>query len=981
VKFLIVKRTSAAETTEFRPREVNPRYRFQTLVGNSWYDSSGNLLQQINPGDGIVFTKSAYNGANWVTSSYRGYNPSGTSFSQAGTVANDIIVEQTIPAYDEVGNVISQASYQRLNDAPSSGTGSTGALSYASDPKARVSYTAGWFDGIDRNIAAANYGAIASFTRPSTAPASGATVLVNQTAYNEAGQPSQTTDPNGVVNQTTFDAAGRKTQTVEDYGTGLLNRTTNWTYTLDNLIATLTAVNATTGDQTTTYAYGSDTTFSGVARKDLLESISYPDSVSGSDVVSYTYNRQGQPVNITDQRGTNRTLLYDPLGRVAYDGVTYLGGFTDPTVMGIGTTYEARGMVQSVTSYDNPTPGAGNVLNQCLMAYNSFGQLIEEQQNHSGAVKVSTPGVQYSYDSGASNSNEIRLNGLVYPNGRVLTYNFASGVDSSLNRVTSISDTSATLAGYAYLGLGTVVRITYPQPEAWLDLWGGTSGTFNGLDQFNRVTDQRWQNSITGTPADIDRYQYGYDQDSNRLYKANVVGTPIVTGGLDEFYAYDHLNRLTQMQRGTLNGTKTSITGTPTVQQSWTLDPTGNWPQFVTQAGGTTDLNQSRTSNTVNEITSITESTGPTWVVPAYDPAGNTTTMPQVVDPTQGFAAVYDAWNRLITITDAGTSETVAIYSYDGRNRRNFKITYSGGVPVEGRTFYFTDNWQDIEERVGTSTSMDKQYVWGIRYVDELVGRDDATPQRLYACQDANFNLTAITDTSGAVEERYLFDPYANRTILNSSWGVISSSSYDEVIGYQGLTLDVESGLVQNRLRILHPPLGRFTCRDLLKYKDGPSLYGYVSGNPVIHVDPFGTDKKSDCMRTASRNSEVGNFRCDVADQNARKECATLKADVKRFAQCLHDATQAIDACNLQVQKQLEQDKRDCDSGKPCKAVDCSKQASPCFDARDAAFKKCGDDAKNSTLPPAMRTAELTQCEADATASLAKCLTEKGCAK
>ena len=34
---------------------------------------------------------------------------------------------------------------------------------------ARVSYTASWFDGIDRNIAGANYGAIASFTRPTRA--------------------------------------------------------------------------------------------------------------------------------------------------------------------------------------------------------------------------------------------------------------------------------------------------------------------------------------------------------------------------------------------------------------------------------------------------------------------------------------------------------------------------------------------------------------------------------------------------------------------------------------------------------------------------------------------------------------------------------------------------------------------------------------------------------------------------------------------
>ena len=32
--------------------------------------------------------------------------------------------------------------------------------------------------------------------------------------------------------------------------------------------------------------------------------------------------------------------------------------------------------------------------------------------------------------------------------------------------------------------------------------------------------------------SDLDRYQYGYDQNSNRLWKANVVGTAAVTAGL-----------------------------------------------------------------------------------------------------------------------------------------------------------------------------------------------------------------------------------------------------------------------------------------------------------------------------------------------------------------------------------------------------------------------------------------------------------------
>jgi RHS repeat-associated protein len=369
-------------------------------------------------------------------------------------------------------------------------------------------------------------------------------------------------------------------------------------------------------------------------------------------------------------------------------------------------------------------------------------------------------------------------------------------------------------------------------------LWGGTSGTFAGLDLFSRIIDQRWQNDITGTPADIDRYKYGYDLNSNRLWKGNVVGTAAVTAGLDEFYTNDTINRLTDMQRGVLNGTNTGITGTPSVEQDWTLDPTGNWSNFVTSAAGTTTLNQTRTANTVNEITNITETTGPTWVVPEYDLAGNMITMPQPASPTSSFSAVYDAWNRMVSISVG--SDFVGQYQYDGRNFRIVKDTYTSGTLSETRHLYYTSNWQDIEERVGTSTDMDQQYVWGIRYIDELVCRDDATPQRLYATLDANFNLTGINNSSGDVAERYVFDPYGNRTIMNSAWSTIGTSGYNWVVGHQGLMIDIESRLIYNRNRVLNSALGRFHQWDRVGYGDGMDLYEYEISQPIRYQDPTG---------------------------------------------------------------------------------------------------------------------------------------------
>ena len=107
----------------------------------------------------------------------------------------------------------------------------------------------------------------------------------------------------------------------------------------------------------------------------------------------------------------------------------------DTAVLRIAQTYEVRGLLQNLTSYDNATPGAGNVVNDVRLVYNPFGQLTADYQSHSGSVDMaSTPSVGYSYEDGSSGT--IRRTGVVYPNGRTIGYQYASGADDAFNRVT-----------------------------------------------------------------------------------------------------------------------------------------------------------------------------------------------------------------------------------------------------------------------------------------------------------------------------------------------------------------------------------------------------------------------------------------------------------------------------------------------------------------------------------------------------------------
>ncbi len=151
-------------------------------------------------------------------------------------------------------------------------------------------------------------------------------------------------------------------------------------------------------------------------------------------------------------------------------------------------------------------------------------------------------------------------------------------------------------AQYTYLGGGRIVVEDYPAPDVKLNYDSGTAGEYAGLDRFGRVVDQLWYDY--GASADRDRFTYSYDRASNRLYRENTVAS-----GQDEYYTYDDVNRLGTFDRGDLNVGKDAISGTPAKEEDWGLDMTGNWSDFLQKTSGSTDLDQDRTHNAVNEIT------------------------------------------------------------------------------------------------------------------------------------------------------------------------------------------------------------------------------------------------------------------------------------------------------------------------------------------------------------------------------------------
>src|SRR5260370_37222747 len=92
--------------------------------------------------------------------------------------------------------------------------------------------------------------------------------------------------------------------------------------------------------------------------------------------------------------------------------------------------------------------------------------------------------------------------------------------------------------------------------------------------------------------------------------------------------------------------------------------------------------------------------------------------------------------------------------------------------------------WNVVEERLNGTSTADAQYVWSPVYVNALILRDRSTAhngtldERLWVQQDANWNVTALVNSSGSLVERFAYDAYGAVTYLNASWGTITSSAY-----------------------------------------------------------------------------------------------------------------------------------------------------------------------------------------------------------
>jgi RHS repeat-associated protein len=873
-----------------------------SLDTNTFYDHRGDVMAVAQPGG--LWSKYVIDGAGRVIKQYSsdgGALNVGTNagtWSNAGNVTNDVVVQQVENTYDNNGNATLVTTRDRFHDAATNGAGLGDLRDPSNNPKARVSFQAYYYDAANRTTDALDVGTAGStngtFSRPGSPWTRSGTALVTTYGYDDAGRQDSITDTRGHTNKTYFDMASRPIRTIANWDGSDQSPASNSTpsvfsstsqiadYTYDGSDHVLTmkawGTNSSTF-QTTQYVYGVTTSTSGINSNDLLLKVEYPNTstngtagapgTTSAFIVSYTYNALGDKTGMTDRNQTTHAYAYDAMGRPTSDTVTAFGSGVNDHVKRLGYSYDTAGRLAKSTSYFD-TSGT-NAVSEVWDVYNGLGQLTREYQDHDSLASTNSVSVGYTY-SEMSGGNHSRPTSMIYPDGRTITYDYdgANGLDNAISRVSGIGQGAGTnhvtLEGYKYLGLSTIVEKNRPlegvklsyiqQPgDASADSTSSAyaGDQYTGLDRFGRVKDQWWF-SFSGTTvtATLDRFQYGYDAGGNVLYKNNL-GPGTNAASFSELYhansstssddatAYDAMNRLTAFRRGTLSSSGNNGSGLDTVSTSNTniagLDGARSWG--LDALGNSTSITtdgstQNRTSDSQNELKTLSVGTNTTTLT--YDSNGNLT------HDDNGNTITYDAWDRL---------RNVGAKTFDYLADRRFASAINFGNFV-ARDYYYSKDWQIIEEDdlFNPGFGPVKQNVWGIGYVDDQIERDryyddDGNPisptERLWVQQDANHNVTSIADNNAAVQERMVYDPYGSFKVLTSTWGA-SSDSYSWDYYHQGGRWDADLQLYNFRNRWYSPTMETWTQQDpaSARYLDGPNLYAYDGSAPTEFSDPTG---------------------------------------------------------------------------------------------------------------------------------------------
>lgn len=521
----------------------------------------------------------------------------------------------------------------------------------------------------------------------------------------------------------------------------------------------------------------------------------------------FTYNSQDQIKTVTDARGNTTTYNYDGLGNL----ISQISPDTGTTTF----TYDAAGNRLSQTD------ARGVVTNYSYDALNRIKTIKYPA--------ASAENLTFTYDTTSSTNKGIGRLAKITKTGVTVSYTY-----DHLGLVTQKGITANSVSKtvkYTYDKAGSITRITYPSGR-YVYYYYDAAGRINKITtKLGSGVTQTLINNVGYLPfGPANTYQYGNNLTHTQTYDQDYRLTSIQVGGLlNRTYGYDPVNNITSIVNS-LNNTNSQSLSYDALNRlitanggygnlSYGYDAVGN--RLSETRNGASDTYQYE--STSNRLTGITRASGNRNFT--YDAAGNPVQRTADDNSTQTYS--FNKANRLSSVSVNGTQ--AATYTYNPLGQRVLKTLANGSKEI----YHYDESGQLVAVLDGAGVTLREYIYWGSQQI-ALV--DNGTTY--YIHNDHLNTPQVITNQSQQVVWMGDYEPF----------GKVASNANNNIeifSRFPGQYLDTETGLYYNYFRDYDPSIGRYIESDPIGFEGGINTYGYVSGNPLQYVDPYGLHEET----------------------------------------------------------------------------------------------------------------------------------------
>lgn len=542
---------------------------------------------------------------------------------------------------------------------------------------------------------------------------------------------------------------------------------------------------------------GNKITYRYDAQGNLKEMDAFDDGV---DVTTMTYDLEGNKLSLDDPDKGYWVYQYDVLNRVTKQ-TSAEGEVTDFAFDNLGRM-KTRTTSEGITTWTySPSTGRLETLTgpteSISYQYDTFGRPESSTSTYAGDVKTYTTSTSYV----ASGFNVGKVSSSTYPGTKALG---TENVYDAFGALTEIRTGGAYIWKVDSRSKGRVQQFT---------LGNGVTTDVDFDAQTGRVQELSAWDSVTSNKSSPDVLSFDYvdfDAVGNIKHQRDNIQN------LNEYFAYDDLNRLTTYSPNAISA------GTPV---NVAYDTMGNITSKAGVGNYVYGLQEVGCSNIPgpHALTSIAG----TYGTNCYNKNGSLTSR-------NGDVIAYTSFDKPKTI-NRGTKSTELTY---GVNQQRIKRIDTNG-PVVSTTTYVGKSY---ERTVSGSLVTEKYHIGGFAVLTNTgVGESWR-----YLHHDRQGSLAAITNENGKVIERLAFDPWGKR--LQGDWQTMTDiTAYDAPTTNRGYTghehLDLV-GLIHMNGRVYDPNVGRFLSADPFVQSPGNlqslNRYSYVMNNPMNATDPSG---------------------------------------------------------------------------------------------------------------------------------------------